>query len=313
MRHLTAAGCFSLFLIGAGPASAQTWGRPPTPATGACFYENRNFTGQYFCVRINESSASVPVGTNDRISSIRIFGTAEVIVYKDVNFHGSSKRFDYNIADLREEGWNDKISSFSVGSHGYAGGGGWGGSQTTSGACFYEHPNYDGRYFCANIGASTPEVPEGTNDKISSIRLFGNASVRVWQDARYGGREQQFDRDVRNLGSLGWDDLISSYRVAGRGGGNWGGGSGGGQSRGLQVYADINYKGRSATLDPSTPDVGARGMGATISSFRVPSGETWQVCTETNFRGRCQNFTGDASDLRRGDWNDLIASVRRIR
>jgi hypothetical protein len=314
--HARTIGCFiGAILIGVGTASAQTWGRPQTPQLGACFYESRNFTGQYFCVRVGESSAQVPAGTNDRVSSIRIFGSAEVIVYKDVNFHGSSKRFDYDISDLRSEGWNDRISSFSVGSRGYTGGG-WGGSRTTSGVCFYEHPNFDGRYFCANLGASTPEVPEGTNDKISSIQLVGNASVTVFQDARYGGRTERFDRDVRNLGSSGWDDLISSYRVTSRGfgGGNWGGGSGGGgESRGLQVYADIKHKGRSATLDPNTPDVAARGMGALISSIRVPPGETWQVCTETNFRGRCQNLSNDAPDLRRGDWNDVIASVRRIR
>ena len=238
-----------------------------------------------------------------------------MIVYKDVNFHGSSKRFESDIRDLREEGWNDRISSFSVGSRGYTGSGGWGSTMTSSGVCFYEHPNFDGRYFCANMGATQPAMPEGTNDRVSSIRIVGNASVTIFQDARFGGRSQTFDRDVRSLDGLGWDDLISSYRVATRGGGgNWGGGSrGGGQSPGLQVYADINYKGRSATLDTNTPDVAARGMGRLISSIRVPAGETWQVCTETNFSGRCQNLSGDASDLRRGDWNDAIASVRRIR
>ena len=308
MRQVSASCLVVVAIAAGGTASGQTFGRPATPSVGACFYEHRNFSGQYFCARINESTELVPSGTNDRISSIRIFGSAEVIVYKDANFHGSSKRFDDDIPDLRAQGWNDRISSFSVGSRGYMGGGGWGGSMTSSGVCFYEHRNFDGRYFCANMGASNPQVPEGTNDRISSIRILGNISVTVFQDARFGGRSQTFDRDVRSLAAVAWDDLISSYRVSSRGsGGNWGGGIG------LQVYADINYKGRSATLDSNTPDVAARGMGHLISSLRVPPGETWQVCTETNFRGRCQNLSGDASDLRRGDWNDLIASVRRIR
>jgi hypothetical protein len=312
MRHASTAGCFVIaILIGAGGASAQRWGRPSTPAVGACFYEGRNFTGQYFCAKIGESSKEVPVGTNDRISSIRVYGSAEVVVYKDANFHGTAKRFDYNISDLRSEGWNDKISSFSVGSHGYSPGGfgsgfsgNWTGPTPGSGACFYEHPNFGGRYFCSNVGATTPVAPEGTNDKISSIRLYGNVSVTVFQDARFEGRSERFDFDMRNLSSRGWDDLISSFRVTRRGFGAEGK---------LQVYADINYKGKSVSLDPSTPDVAARGMGALISSIRVPSGETWQVCTGTNFTGRCQTLTGDASDLRRGDWNDKIASVRRIR
>ena len=275
------------------------------------------------------------MGTNDRISSIRVFGSAEVIVYRDVNFYGSSKRYDFDVRDLRQSGWNDRISSFSVGNRGYGGayggggfgggfgGGDWGsngvGSVPSSGACFYEHPNYGGRYFCANLGANTPVPPDGTNDQISSIRLYGNASVTIFQDARFEGRSQRFDVDLRDLRNQGWNDLISSFRVTSRGfgsGGNWNGGggwAGGGGSSGLQVYADINYKGRSATLDPNTPNVAARGMGALISSIRVPAGQTWQVCAEAEFRGRCQTLTGDQSDLRRGDWNDVIASARRLR
>lgn len=317
MKLTRTVGCFvTTLLIAAGTASAQTWGRPQTPAVGACFYERPDFNGQYFCVRIAESTAQVPPGTNDRISSIRVFGSAEVIVYKDANFHGTSNRFDANVRDLREIGWNDRISSFSVGSRGYGrfGGNDWDGSMPRAGACFYEHPSFGGRYFCANLGASTPEVPSGTNDKISSIRLIGNASITVFQDARFGGRSARFDNDQRDLKRGGWDDLISSFRVTPLGFGDANRGSGGfGASNGLLVYADINYRGRNATLGESTPDVAARGMGGLISSIRVPPGERWQVCTEQNFRGRCQTITGDASDLRRGDWNDAIASVRRIR
>jgi len=299
-------------ILTAAGASAQTWGRGATPSLGACFYERPNYGGQYFCASVGESQTHVPAGINDRISSIRLFGTAEVVVYPDLNYHGKSVRFDTNITDLREVGWNDKISSFSVGRKGYGGAGNWGsGPQPGSGACFYENPNYGGQYFCANVGALTPEMPSGTNDEVSSIRLFGNASVTVFQDARYEGRSQKFDADVRDLKNIGWNDLISSYRVTTRGGGGGGGGNRG--TTGLVVFGDINFKGRSATLDGNTPNVGDRGMGGQISSFRVPAGETWEVCAGPNFSGRCQKFSGDQSDLRKGDWNDVIASVRRVR
>jgi len=316
MRQGVILGSFiSALVFTVAGASAQTWGRPATPSLGACFYERPDFGGQYFCVNVGESQTRVPAGINDRISSIRVFGSAEVIVYPDANYHGTSRRFEVNISDLREVGFNDKISSFSVGRRGYGSGGNWGsGPSPGSGACFYENPNFGGQYFCANLGAYTPEMPPGTNDEVSSIRLFGNASVTVYQDARAEGRSQRFDADVRDLRNVGWNDLISSFRVTTRGGGQ-GGGSGnrGGTSIGLRVFGDINYKGRSATLGENTPNVSDRGMGATISSIRVPAGETWQVCTGQNFTGRCQNVTSDQSDLRKGDWNDVIASVRRIR
>jgi hypothetical protein len=109
----------------AAPAWAQGWGRPATPREGACFYQDANYVGDYFCVRAGDEYGSVPSGLNDGISSIRLFGGAEVVVYKDSRFKGSSKRFGVNIRNLRDEGWNDRISSLRVDAR-YGGGGGGG-------------------------------------------------------------------------------------------------------------------------------------------------------------------------------------------
>jgi hypothetical protein len=132
MTHGTRLGVFvaGLMLIGANQASAQYWGRPRTPSAGACFYEDIEFGGRYFCARAGTSTTKVPSGTNDEISSIRIFGNAQVIVYRDPNFKGQSRRFDSNMPDLRNAGLNDRISSFRIESR-Y--GGNWGGSPGSGG------------------------------------------------------------------------------------------------------------------------------------------------------------------------------------
>ena len=294
-------------------AFAQTWGRPPVPSNGVCFYENINYAGQYFCSGTGTSNTLVPADINDRISSIRIYGNADVVVYRDSGFRGASQRIESSVRDLRGSGWNDRITSFQVGRRSFWGGspsnefdtGDWGGgSFPRNGACFYEHPSFSGRYFCSSAGTNVGQVPGGSNDRVSSIRTFGIVTVTVFQDASFEGRNQTFTSDVRDLKGVGWDDLISSLRVTSRGLDF---------SQGMRVFADINFKGRSATLGPNTPDVSSNGMGRLISSLRIPPGETWQVCTEPNYRGRCDTITSDASDLRRGDWNDLIASVRRLR
>jgi hypothetical protein len=88
---------------------------------------------------------------------------------------------------------------------------------------------------------------------------------------------------------------------------------GGRLSAGLEVFADINYRGRSTSITTNLPDVAMRGMAASISSLRIAPGEIWEVCTETNYRGRCEVVAEDVSDLRRGEWNDVIASARRVR
>ena len=205
----------------AAHASAQTWGRPRTPSAGACFYEHIDFGGRYFCTRAGEVAMSVPRGTNDEISSIRIFGNAEVVVFRDPSLRGASRRFESNVPDLRTTGWNDRISSYRIDDRGFGRGGRgddgrpvWGRPAVPNvGACFYQDINFRGEYFCVRRGASVAEVPSGTNDKISSIRLFGDAEVTVYRDINFRGASRQFDDDMRDLRQAGWNDRISSFRI----------------------------------------------------------------------------------------------------
>jgi hypothetical protein len=104
----------SAVLATSSTAMAQTWGSEPPPRDGVCFYENQDYRGNYFCARTGDNLGSVPSGANDRVSSIRIFGRAEVTVYKDSEFRGASARFDSDVRDLGRENWNDQISSVQV-------------------------------------------------------------------------------------------------------------------------------------------------------------------------------------------------------
>ncbi|MBP7779813.1 MAG: peptidase inhibitor family I36 protein [Acidobacteria bacterium] len=101
-------------VLAAAPADAQRWGRPRTPRAGACFYQNANYRGDYFCVQANDAYDVMPEGLNDRISSIRLFGDADVTVYRNPNFRGRSTRFSDDVSNLQQEGWNDTISSLRV-------------------------------------------------------------------------------------------------------------------------------------------------------------------------------------------------------
>jgi hypothetical protein len=108
-----------VFLIGmllAVPAvaSAQRWGHERFPQSGACFFKDDNYRGDYFCVRAGEDVGRVPDDLNDGISSIRVFGRAEVEVFRDTRFNGGSARFASDIRNLRSEGWNDRVSSLRV-------------------------------------------------------------------------------------------------------------------------------------------------------------------------------------------------------
>jgi hypothetical protein len=116
VRHAPLMGLLAglLAVVGATQAEAQRWGRPNAPRSGACFYRDANFQGDYFCLRAGERIDAVPNDMNDQISSIRTFGgDVEVTIYQNRGFGGRSERFR-DVRNLRDEGWNDKLSSLSV-------------------------------------------------------------------------------------------------------------------------------------------------------------------------------------------------------
>jgi Peptidase inhibitor family I36/Beta/Gamma crystallin len=230
MSRKTIVAAIGLFLFLAGTASAQPrWGRERMPEAGACFFKDINFRGEYFCVPRGEQLRSMPSGMGDKISSIRVLGAGEVIVFKDGNMRGRSARFSRDVSDLRRGGWNDQISSIEVGGggggggypgdrggHGGGGGGGvpvWGRNEAMprAGACFYEDANFQGQYFCVQRGSSYASLPRGFNDRISSVRVFG-ARVEIFKDRDFHGRSSELRGDARNLRG-NWKDDISSIRV----------------------------------------------------------------------------------------------------
>ncbi|HET7695167.1 MAG TPA: peptidase inhibitor family I36 protein [Vicinamibacterales bacterium] len=121
--RIAVAACAAVLAV-ASAAEAQRWGYGRRPRDGACFYEDRNFGGQYFCVDAGANLPSIPQGMSDRISSLRVFGRAEVTIYRDYRFNGRSTRFTRDVRDLRNEGWNDAISSLDVRGRNAGGSGG---------------------------------------------------------------------------------------------------------------------------------------------------------------------------------------------
>lgn len=81
---------------------------------------------------------------------------------------------------------------------------------------------------------------------------------------------------------------------------------------GITVFIDVFYRGENATFRDDVPDLGEYRMAGRISSLQVARGETWEVCEQPYFRGRCQVFSDVEPDLRERGWNDRIRSMRRV-
>ena len=127
MRHGTRLGVFvaGLILIAAAQASARYWGRPKTPSAGACFYEDIEFGGRYFCARAGTSTTKITVRHQRRDLVDSHLRERAGHRLSRPQLQGTVAAIEANTADLRQAGLNDRISSFRIES-GY--GGNWGGS-----------------------------------------------------------------------------------------------------------------------------------------------------------------------------------------
>ena len=53
----------------------RRWGSETMPTTGVCFFRDKNFRGEYFCVRAGESMEKLPGDMRGEISSFRVIGS----------------------------------------------------------------------------------------------------------------------------------------------------------------------------------------------------------------------------------------------
>lgn len=209
-------GAMTVALLGTLHAQVELrFGRGPQPRAGACFFEDANFRGEYFCVDAGEDVRQLSREMNDRISSIRVIGNATVVVYRDSRFRGESARFEGDVRNLKREGWNDLVSSIRVGRSLFGGGvrPPWqpGGGMPREGACFYSDADFRGRSFCVERGVSYAQLPPGFNDRVSSVRVRG-AVVMMFENRDFDGRSMRVTRDIRNLKGE-FNDRLSSVRV----------------------------------------------------------------------------------------------------
>jgi hypothetical protein len=82
---------------------------------------------------------------------------------------------------------------------------------------------------------------------------------------------------------------------------------------GLTVFADRNFRGRSATLRDDTRDLRSIGLNDAVRSLRVGPGEQWEICEHADYQGRCVVVSGSEADLRQTGWDRTMSSARRLR
>lgn len=78
----------------------------------------------------------------------------------------------------------------------------------------------------------------------------------------------------------------------------------------LTLFEDDNFRGRAVTVRETTDDLSRIGFNDKVSSIMVRSG-TWDVCTDSGFRGNCKTLTPGEYRSMPG-MNDAVSSVREV-
>lgn len=85
----------------------------PVEDDQVCFYKNANFNGPSFCVEPGDSDNELSGSWDDSISSIEVFGNADVLVCRDYDLEGICADISSSKASLPKQ-LNNAISSYEV-------------------------------------------------------------------------------------------------------------------------------------------------------------------------------------------------------
>ena len=87
------------------------------------------------------------------------------------------------------------------------------GPEPREGACFYRDTFYHGPYFCGEAGQGFETMPSSASDRVSSIRVYGGATVTFYKRSHFRGDSRRFHLNITNLGREDVNDRISSVQI----------------------------------------------------------------------------------------------------
>ena len=177
-------------------------------------FTNANFEGETASFRNDEPDLQ-GYGLNDEISSILIPPGESWEICQDVKYGNRCQVITRSISDLRSIGWDNRISSLRRASQAADSGAARVASTqalaTVESVTLYKDTNFRGE--SASFRDAVPDlVPFDLNDEVSSIQIPPGQTWEVCQDIKFANRCQVLSRSISDLGSVGWDNRISSLR-----------------------------------------------------------------------------------------------------
>lgn len=203
--------CVAGFILALVSASPGQWMSLHVPRDGACFYTKPDFNGERYCVGVDENLGTLPHTFSRKISSIRLYGQAEAVLFGGRNFQGEQLHMAKSVSDLKtpaevqsSENWRKRVQSvrivFNPALPPRA-------PRRTSdgipdhGACFFEKQRYKGSRICVAAGERL-NIPEDSREHISSIRLYGRSHAVLYDEPDFAGTQSEIWSSERDLTAL---------------------------------------------------------------------------------------------------------------
>lgn len=174
----------------------------------------------------------------------------------------------------------------------------------------YEQQNFGGRRFEADWPVED-FARYGFADTASSLVIARGAWLACSEPGFRGSCVTLAPGRYPSLAAIGLNNRISSLRPAGVGGGP--GGPGGPVARGaITFYEHDHFQGRGAGANAAVLDFSDLRMNDEVSSVVIER-YSWQLCTDSEFRGRCVVLApGRYESLSAMGLNDMLSSARPV-
>ena len=178
-------------------------------ASGITVYTNPDFTGESVSFR-NDAPDLRGYSLNDKISSLEIANGESWEVCQDVNYANRCQIFSGSVSNLRDMGWNDRISSLRRVNAGFNNGRGRNGVLLPNGASrslmlvLYDRTQFRGTSKVVNANTNA-----GLGNRLGSAEVLGG----TWQLCDRTGRCATVTQDVPDLSRLGLTGRITSARL----------------------------------------------------------------------------------------------------
>jgi len=180
--------------------------------------------------------------------------------------------------------------------------------------CRDDISNENGRLSCGwngggGGGGGWGQIPSGTyQQSCRDARANRDTLTASCQDNR--GRWQYSSLNFRDCR----DDIMNDNgRLSCRWGGGGGGGGrppwGGGNNSTITLYSSPGFSGQAYQANREVTNL-PRQYNDRAMSLRIEGRGAWQVCKDSDFRGNCQIFDRDVSDLRQYGLGEAVTSMR---